>query len=174
MVSETVKESLRKQSRALDPVRLLHGIRELQATLCALAKPPGSEHGQVPASQSLEAFLASLPRLWRQGEPRPTHRTKPASSRTWRTRTDPFEDVWPEVLGWLQNEPETTAKELLERLEQGHPGDFRSGQLRTLQRRVREWRHAIAMELIYAGAGEVGPELEGTLPAVILSGNIPK
>ena len=174
MVSETVKESLRKQSRALDPVRLLHGIRELQATLCALAKPPGCEHGQVPASQSLETFLATLPRLWRQGEPRPTHRTKPASPRTWRTREDPFKDVWPEVLGWLQNEPEATAKELFERLRQGHPGGFQSSQLRTLQRRVREWRHAMAMELIYAGTGEAGPELERTLPAVILSGNIPK
>jgi hypothetical protein len=173
-VSETVKEDLRKQCRALDPVRLLHGIRELQATLCALAKPPGSEHGQVPASQSLEVFLATLPRLWRQGEPRPTHRTRPSSPRTYRTRTDPFKDVWPEVLGWLQNEPETTAKELFQRLEQHRPGDFRSGQLRTLQRRVREWRLAIAMELVYAGAGEVGTELEGALPAVILSGNIPK
>lgn len=172
-VSEPIKESLREQRRALDPVRLLHGIRELQATLCALARPPGSEHGEVPASQSLDAFLAALPRLWRDGEVRPTHRTTPASPRTWRTRADPFKDVWPEVLGRLQDEPDATAKELFERLRRDHPGDFQPGQLRTLQRRVREWRHAMAGELIYAGVGTVDADARRTSPAVTLSGNIP-
>jgi hypothetical protein len=172
-VSEPIKENLREQRRALDPVRLLHGIRELQATLCALAKSPGSEHGEVPASQSLDTFLAALPQLWRDGEARPTHRTKRASPRTWRTRADPFKDVWPEMLGRLQDEPDATAKELFERLRRDHPGDFQPGQLRTLQRRVREWRHAMARELIYAGLGDMDTDPRKTSPAVTLFGNIP-
>jgi len=152
-ISTAIKEQLREQRLSLDSIQLLHGIRELQATLGALARPPGSEHGEVPASQSLDSFLASLPRLWRAGEARPTHRTKPESARAWRTRAAPFQGVWPHVLGWLQEEPDATAKDLFERLQKSHPDLFRSGQLRTLQRRVRDWRQAIARELVYAGAG---------------------
>jgi len=173
-VPEAVKDNLRKQSRALDPVRLLHGIRELQTTLCALAKPPGSEHGEVPASKSLEAFLEALPHLWRDGEARPTHRAKPASSRTWRTRTDPFKDAWPRLLGWLQDEPDAVAKELFERLVQDYPGGFRPGQLRTLQRRVREWRHMMARELIYAGVEGPNTDPKRISPSPLPCGNILK
>lgn len=153
-VPETAKELLREQQRTLDPVRLLHGIRELQETLAALAKQPGAENGDVPAAQNLDDFLAKLPRLWRDGEVRPTHRGKPPSPRTYRTRVDPFKEVWPHVLGWLQEEPDITAKELFQRLQQKHPGDFKPGQLRTLQRRVREWRKAMARELIYVGVAK--------------------
>ena len=32
--------------------------------------------------------------------------------RHWRTRKDPFEEVWYDVLCWLQQEPDTTAKAL--------------------------------------------------------------
>lgn len=152
-IPESIKESLREQRRALDPVRLLHGIRELQATLSALAKPPGFDHGPIPSYQSLDAFLAALPRLWEAGDPRPNHRSKPQSRHWWRTRKDPFEHVWPEVLGWLQNEPDAAAKDLFKQLQEVYPGLFPSGQLRTLQRRVREWRQAMARELIYAGTG---------------------
>jgi hypothetical protein len=171
-VSDTVKKSLREQRSGLDPVRLLHGIRELQGTLCALAKQPGFDHGEIPASQSLDAFLAALPRMWRDGEARPTHKRKSGRPHTWRTREDPFKDVWPKVLGWLQDEPESAAKDLFERLLIDHPGNFKPGQLRTLQRRVRDWRGAMAMELIYAGTGE--PTLDSTLPSptVTLSGYI--
>lgn len=171
-VSDTVKESLREQGRGLDPVRLLHGIRELQATLCALGKQRGSDHGQIPASQSLDAFLAALPRMWRDGEARPTHKTKPGTPHTWRTREDPFKDVWPKVLGWLQDEPDSAAKDPFERLLIDHPGHFQPGQLRTLQRRVRDWRGAMATKLIYAGTGK--PTIDSILPSptVTLSGNI--
>ena len=37
---------------------------------------------------------------------------------TWRTRPDPFEGVWCEILDWLQHKPDATARELLDRL--GH------------------------------------------------------
>src|SRR5438045_2984203 len=68
-----------------------------------------------PERQSLEEFLAKLPELWREGEVRPTHRKAPSSPRTWRTRKDPFEEVWPEILLRLQRDPDSTAKSLMER-----------------------------------------------------------
>ena len=54
------------------------------------------------------------------------------------------------MLCWLQNEPDITAKELFERLQVQNPGAFADGQLRTLQRRVREWRQIMAKKLVYS------------------------
>jgi transposase len=59
---------------------------------------------------------------------------------TWRTRTDPFEKVWDEVLEKLEPFPRLEAKTLFEFLQQEYPGRFADGQLRTLQRRVKVWR----------------------------------
>jgi hypothetical protein len=161
-VSEAAKDALRAELAALNPAALLHQIREGQAALAALDSGDLS-HG--PQRQSLEAFLAQLPELWREGEVRPTHRKASPSPRTWRTRKDPFAEVWPEILLWLQQDPESTAKSLMERLHRDYPGRFPEGQLRTLQRRIREWRHVMARELVRAGqtgegAGE-GPIVVG-------------
>ena len=92
-----------------------------------------------------------------QGVVRPTHAQRDARPRTWRTRKDPFEGVWSDVLLWLQQEPDATAKALLERLRPLYPGRFTDGQLRTLQRRVRQWRGVMAKELIYASADQPMP-----------------
>jgi hypothetical protein len=147
-IDEEVKTELRSQRAQLDPVKLLHRIREGQAALAALASPDGSSEG--PGRESLAQFLAQLPRLWQAGEVRPTHRAQSPKPRHWRTRKDPFETVWYQVLSWLQESPEITAKKLFERLQCEYPGHFADGQLRTLQRRVREWREVMARKLVYA------------------------
>ena len=59
---------------------------------------------------------------------------------TWRTREDPFTEVWEEVKGKLKINPGFEAKTLFEDLQRRYPGDFADGQLRTLQRRVKIWR----------------------------------
>jgi hypothetical protein len=151
-INEGLKERLRAQRQQLDPLELLHGIREGQAALAALSSE-GNATDEL-GRRSLEQFLSQLPRLWRSGEVRPTHREQGTPRRYWRTRKDPFETTWPEILAWLQREPDATAKELLCRLQQVHPGDFSDGQLRTLQRRVREWRQVMAKRLVYAGIDE--------------------
>jgi hypothetical protein len=145
-VSDASKEALRAGLAPLDPAGLLHPIREGQAALAALGSGDLC-HG--PERQSLEEFLAKLPELWRAGEVRPTHRKAPSSLRTWRTRKDPFEEIWPEILLWLQPDPDSTAKSLLERLQRVYPDRFPDVQLRTLQRRVREWRHVMARSLVH-------------------------
>jgi hypothetical protein len=147
-VGDEIKAKLRSQRAQLDPVKLLHTIRQSQAALAALGSADGIPQG--PGRETLDQFLAQLPRLWQAGEVRPTHRSPSTKPRHWRTWKDPFETVWYEVLGWLQQTPDITAKALLERLQREYPGRFPEGQLRTLQRRIREWRHVMAKKLVYA------------------------
>jgi hypothetical protein len=58
----------------------------------------------------------------------------------WRTRLDPFAEVWPWVAEQLSLHAGLEAKTLLEALQRAHPGRFADGQLRTLQRQVKRWR----------------------------------
>ena len=59
---------------------------------------------------------------------------------TWRTRPDPFVDVWEAVADKLKLAPGLEAKTLFEDLQRRCPGRFADGQLRTLQRRIKVWR----------------------------------
>ena len=59
---------------------------------------------------------------------------------TWRTRPDPFEAVWPEIEALLEQDGGLQAKTVFEELQRRYPGVFQVGQLRTLQRRFRDWR----------------------------------
>lgn len=97
----------------------------------------------------MERFLKSLALAWKEGEVRPTHRRASKSPRHWRTRADPFADLWGRLLLWLNAEPQRTSRELLDRLEVECPGEVSSGQLRTLQRRVKEWRRVEARRLVF-------------------------
>ena len=58
----------------------------------------------------------------------------------WRTRKDPFEDVWDGIKSMLTINPGLDAKTLFEDLQRRQPGRFADGQLRTLQRRIKNWR----------------------------------
>jgi len=61
-------------------------------------------------------------------------------ARTWRTRPDPFEKDWPEISHRLRDAPELEAKALFEDLLVRYPDRYCPGHLRTLQRRLKEWR----------------------------------
>ena len=61
--------------------------------------------------------------------------------RYWRSRADPFVDVWDaEIAPLLTSAPKLMAITLLRKLQDDHPGRFPDGVLRTLQRHVRQWR----------------------------------
>lgn len=60
--------------------------------------------------------------------------------RIYRTRADPFEEVWPQLVAVLEAAPRLEAKTLFGDLCERDPGRWQEGQLRTLQRRVRDWR----------------------------------
>jgi len=59
---------------------------------------------------------------------------------TWRTRRDPFTEVWEKIRSELEINPGLEAKTLFEYLQRKNPGRYADGQLRTLQRRIKEWR----------------------------------
>ena len=61
--------------------------------------------------------------------------------RHWRTRADPLGEVWDaEVVPMLSAAPTLMAVTVLEELQRRHPERFGESVLRTLQRRVRQWR----------------------------------
>ena len=70
----------------------------------------------------------------------------PSETRTerwWRTRRDPFDGVWEEeILPLLQGEAagRLRATTIIEWLEEKFPSRFSASQLRTLQRRLQDWR----------------------------------
>ena len=59
---------------------------------------------------------------------------------TWRTRQDPFSEVWDWVCVQLGVNEGLEAKTLFQELQRRYPGRFQDGQLRTLQRRIKTWR----------------------------------
>ena len=61
-------------------------------------------------------------------------------SRDWRTREDPFAEHWEEIRVRLVDAPELEAKAVFEDLLRRYPERYEPGQLRTLQRHVRQWR----------------------------------
>ena len=79
-------------------------------------------------------------RRWQRGA-LPSDRRR--NRRGWRTRPDPFADVWErDVEPLLRSDPEAdlSATTILEWLDERYPGRFSSSQLRTLQRRIRDHR----------------------------------
>src|SRR5712692_622693 len=60
--------------------------------------------------------------------------------RTWRTRKDAFEEVWPEILQILERDEAVEAKTIFEHLSRQDPDRYPEGGLRTLQRRIKVWR----------------------------------
>jgi hypothetical protein len=58
----------------------------------------------------------------------------------WRTRSDPLEADWPWVVAELERDGALQAKTLFEMLQERCPGRYNPGQVRTLQRRIAQWR----------------------------------
>ena len=67
----------------------------------------------------------------------PSERVAP---RQYRTRTDVFAEDWATLETMLREAPSLEAKALFEWLCEQHPGRYQEGQLRSLQRRIAQWR----------------------------------
>ena len=82
--------------------------------------------------------------------------------RHWRTRKDPFAEVWDsEVVALLEKQPALDATTLFEDLQDRHRGKFGNGKKRTFQRRVKVWKALHGQDLRghvppSAGAGPAG------------------
>jgi len=162
-VDPTVKADLAAQFLALDPVRLLQQIRIVQQALSDIATygPPAQQATPTaspsPSPTPIAEFLSSLSTAWKEGEVRPTHRKKSNAPRWWRTRVNPFAEAWPVIEGWLDADPSASANELMDRLAAMTPEVYGSkAQLRTLQRRVGEWRSERAKEMVLGSLRKAG------------------
>ena len=164
-ISARVKKELGQYRAGLDPVALLSSIREAQSAMAAISSPQLQE---TPHSESIDRFLARLASLWQQGEARPTHKARVRPPRHWRTRKDPFEGVWCDVLLWLQKDPDSNAKDLLAKLREAYPGRFSDAHLRTLQRRVKDWRGVMAKRLVYSTSDEPASERSEKVELVLV------
>lgn len=58
----------------------------------------------------------------------------------WRTREDPFEEDWAEILEMLEINPGLEGTTIFEYLQRASPGRYQDNQLRTLQRKLKYWR----------------------------------
>ena len=104
-------------------VRKLRRLLDLSNSLAASARMTGMDEKTA--------------RSYRDDDRLPSGRKK---TRDYRTRVDPFADVWPEVQKRLEGEPRLQAKTLLEWLQDRYPGQFTDSTRRTFERRVRLWR----------------------------------
>ena len=78
-VSDEAKAMLSERRATLDPVALLHSIREAQSALTALTAP---ELRPTPQGESLEQFLAGLLDQWRRDETHSPRERKMTAPRT--------------------------------------------------------------------------------------------
>ena len=96
------------------------------------------KQGEPQASASAKAGISE-----RTGRRIEADQVNPLESkeRHWRTRKDPFAEVWDrEVVPLLEEQPRLNATTLFEDLQDRHPGRYPNGRKRTFQRRVKAWK----------------------------------
>ena len=148
-MTEPRKAALRETFHSLDPVRLLSEIRTIQYRLTTLEV--SKSNAQVDAPEpNIDRFVESLATAWKAGEVRPTHRKPQTGPRPWRTRLHPFADTCTLVEKWLNEQPDTNAKELLQRLHQARSDNLM---------RTGEWRIMVPRRLV-VGALAATPDAE--------------
>ena len=142
---------------ALDPILLLKQIKRIQDALWKHAvletdEPKiksapvtfdsgihmPSKHDNID-SEAVNFFKKAMEREKRSYR----HTKKTRKPHTWRTRKNPFANVWDQVCLWLEEHPERTAKSILD------AGQYKDGQLRTMQRYVKAWRSKAILTFDY-------------------------
>jgi len=117
---------------------------------CRLGDQPMINHQQVKRlrekfaktkNMSISAMHAGVDRKtarkYLKNDQSPEQQQKP---HTWRTRPDPLEQIWQEVMVMLNQAPELEAKTLFEYFLVRPGSGLSESHLRTFQRRVRHWR----------------------------------
>jgi len=161
-LSRETHDRLQAIYAALDPVRLLRQLETLQDALWrhAVIDAPTNSSGSAETKPMAVRFQISEPGAEHSvpsitPRERKYRRTpKPWVPRNWRTRPDPFETVWDTIGQWLVAQPELTARLILDRLQTEFPGEYLDSLLRTLQRRVKQWRASALLQFDDAWLGE--------------------
>ncbi len=79
------------------------------------------------------------------------HPTQEMVKHTWRTRENPFADVWDKIVDLLETNPGLEAKTIFNYLCETYCDKFTPGQLRTLQRQIKKYRvlHGESKEVMF-------------------------
>lgn len=97
--------------------------------------------GEPLETAALKAGMSTnTARKYRRSGQLPSEGRAAREPRNWRTREDPFGEVWAEVRTLLEVNPGFQALTLFQELQRRYPGRFQDGQLRTFQRKVKTWR----------------------------------
>jgi len=86
-------------------------------------------------------------------------RVQEPQQRHWRTRKDPFAEVWDsEIVLLLERQPALNATTLFEDLQDRHPGKYPNACKRTFQRRIKAWKalHGPDKEVMFRQRQEPG------------------
>src|SRR5262245_49985458 len=162
-VGETTRACIVALRADLDPVRLLADIRGAQQALVALADVAGGARiagSTFKQTVPIDAFVSGLRTAWQDGEVRPTSKPKPKAKRG-RRRPDPLARVTDELRAWSGEDPASTGRQLLERLQETYPGRYPNSLVRTVQRRLKIWRSELAHALVFGRAAQESNELPG-------------
>lgn len=157
-VAESAQQRIIALRADLDPVRLLAEIRSAQQALVTLADAvdaPRIAASTAEKTVPIDTFVSGLRTAWQDGEVRPTSQPKPKAKRG-RRRPDPLAAVTDELRAWFNADPASTGRQLLERLQETHPGSYPDGLVRTVQRRLKIWRSEMAHALVF-GRGAQTP-----------------
>lgn len=116
------------------------------------ARASGRTQAQAAARAGMSERTA---RTYEQLGQLPSQRKQP---RQYRTRVNPFGEVWPWVVSQLERDPALQGTTLFALLHQLHPGRFGAGQLRTFQAHVATWRaeHGPHREVIFPQVHQPG------------------
>jgi Integrase core domain len=173
------QQELLRITEALDPLRLLAQLEQLQKALWRHALTPTSEQSEALTPLQFEVRQCTEEKVPVDGLPHTPpallkKERKKRSRRTgrphdWLTRKDPFEGVWEEVTGWLEARPELTAAEIFRDLQCRYPERWRETQARTLRRGVHSLRERLLVTFHDGWGGEI---LTGQAPAAELRATV--
>ena len=96
-----------------------------------------TKHGEIGKASMKAGFDRATGRKYLNLGKMPSQ--MPVKFRDWKTREDPFVEDWPEMEKMLKNAPTLEGKALFTWLMKEHPGKYDMGQVRTFQRRVKQW-----------------------------------
>lgn len=99
-----------------------------------------SKHGEVGRAAMKAGMDRKTARRYLRSGKLPSELKLEKGERSYRTREDPFAEDWEAIREKLEEASALDGKALFEWLMEQHPGRYQPGQLRTLQRRVKQWR----------------------------------
>ena len=118
-----------------------------------------ARHGNVERASLAAGLSRNTGAKYLKSRKLPSEEIRP---RDWRTRQNPFEQDWPEIVGFLEDLRGVETKTIFELLMSRSPDRYQPGQLRTLQRHVRQWNalHGPAKEVFFSQAHRPGEAMQ--------------